>query len=167
MEKLPDGNSDGKLHGDQLLVAEQVAAARPGGVIRMNDVIERIIALDNLEPSVSPPARKPASPTPQRAEPSGLNANLPLFCRRADSSDEDEPERPVWPIRFPHLEFDDGDYEQEEDTEPQPVRCRQSAQRRANSFIDAEFGVEGAASGDEVTDDENDGLDGIIVAEDV
>ena len=27
-EELPDGDADGELHGDQLLVAEQVAAAR-------------------------------------------------------------------------------------------------------------------------------------------
>ena len=48
-EELPDGDADGELHGDQLLVAERVAAARPGGAIRMGDVIERIIAFDNLE----------------------------------------------------------------------------------------------------------------------
>ena len=30
MEKeLPDGDADGELHGDQLLIAERVAAARP------------------------------------------------------------------------------------------------------------------------------------------
>ena len=44
VEKRPDGNSDGEFHGDQLLVSERVAAARPGGAIRINDVIERIIA---------------------------------------------------------------------------------------------------------------------------
>ena len=38
-EKLPDGDADGELHGDQLLVAERVAASRPGGAIRMGDVI--------------------------------------------------------------------------------------------------------------------------------
>ena len=32
-EELPDGDADGELHGDQLLVAERVAAARPGGAI--------------------------------------------------------------------------------------------------------------------------------------
>ena len=37
-EELPDGNADGELYGDQLLVAERVAAARPGNAIRMNDV---------------------------------------------------------------------------------------------------------------------------------
>ena len=47
-EELPDGDADGELHGDQLLVAEQVAAARPGGAIRLGDVIKRIIARDNL-----------------------------------------------------------------------------------------------------------------------
>ena len=76
-EEQPDGVADGELHGDQLLVAERVAAARSGGAIRMGDVIERIIARDNLTRSISPPARMPAPPTPQRAGPSGLNAYLP------------------------------------------------------------------------------------------
>ena len=42
-DELPDGDADGELHGDQLLLAERVAAARSGGAIRMGDVIERII----------------------------------------------------------------------------------------------------------------------------
>ena len=108
-----------------------------------------------------------APPTPQRAGPSGLNAHLPPFRRRGDLSDEDEPERPVWPPRRPHLEFDDGDYEQEENTELQPVRRRKSAGRCANPFIDTEARVDGDASGDEGTDDDNDDLDGFIVADDV
>ena len=116
-EELPYGDADGELHGDQLLMAERVAAARPGGAIRMGDVIERIIARDNLEGQNSPPARMPAPPPPQRAGSSELSAHLPPFRRRVDSSDEEEHERPVWPPRRPHLEFDDGDYEQEEDTE--------------------------------------------------
>ena len=166
-EELPDGDADGELHRDQLLIAERVAAARPGGAIRMGDVIERIIARDNLKRPNSPPARMPAPFTPQRAGPSGLNAHFPPFRRRVDSSDEDEPERPMWPPRRSHLEFDDGDYEQEDDTEQQPVRRRKSARRRANLFIDTEAGVDGEASGDEQTDDENDDLDGVIVADDV
>ena len=117
-KELPDGDADGELHGDQLLVAERIAAARPGGAIRMGDVIERIIARDNLTRTVSPPVRMPAPPTPQRASPSGLNAHLPPFQRRVDSSDEDEPERPVWPPCRPRLEFDVGDYEHEEHIEP-------------------------------------------------
>ena len=91
-------------------MAERVASVRPGGAIRMVDVIERIIARDNLERPVSPPARMPALLTQQRAGPSGLNAHLPPFRRRVDSSDEDEPERPLWPPRRPHVEFDVGDY---------------------------------------------------------
>ena len=166
-EELPDGNAKGELYGDQLLMAERVAAARFCGAIRMGDIIERIIARNNLERPVSPRARMPAPSTPQRAGPSGLNAHLPPFRRLIDSSDKDEPERPVWPPRHPHLEFDDADYEQEEDTEPQPVRRRKSERRRANPFIDAEGGVDGEASGDEGTDDENDDLDGFIVADDV
>ena len=36
MEKnLPDGDADGELHGDQLLVAKRVAAARRGGAIQI------------------------------------------------------------------------------------------------------------------------------------
>ena len=80
----------------------------------------------------------PAALTTQRAGPSGLNAHLPPFRHRVDSSDEDEPERPVWPPRRPHLEFDVGDYEQQEDTKPHPVRRQKNARRRANPFIDAE-----------------------------
>ena len=89
---MPDGDADGELHGDQLLMADRVADARSGGAIRMNEVIERIIARDNLERPVSTLARMPASPTQQRDGPSGLNAHLPPFRRRVDSSDEDEPE---------------------------------------------------------------------------
>ena len=166
-EELYDGDADGKLHGDQLLVAERVAAARSGRAIRMGDVIERIIARDNLERPDSPPARMPAPLTPQPAGPSGLNAHLPPFRRRVDSSNEDEPERQVWPPRRPHMEFDDADYEQEVNVELVPPRRRKRARRRANPFIDAEAGVDGDASGDERSDDENDDLDGFIVADDV
>ena len=166
-EQLPDGDADGELHIDQLLVAERVAAARPGGAIRICDVIDQIIARDNLERPISPPARMPEPPTPQRVGPSGLNAHLPPFRRRIDSSDEDEPVRPVWPPRRPHLELEDGDYEQESDVEPEPPRRRKKAKRRTNPFIDAEAGVDGDASGDEGSEDENDDLDGFIVADDV
>ena len=107
---MPDGDADGELHCDQLLVAERVAAARPGGGFRMGVVIERIIARDNLEGPGSPLAWMPTPPTPQRAGPSRLNAHLPPFRRRLDLSDEDEPKRPVRPPHRPHLEFDDGDY---------------------------------------------------------
>ena len=81
-EELPYGDADGELHGDQLLMAERVAAARPGAAIRISEVIERIIARDNLERPNTPPARMPAPPPPQRAGPSGLNAYLPPFQRR-------------------------------------------------------------------------------------
>ena len=133
----------------------------------MGDVLERIIARDNLERPISPPARMPEPPTPQRAEPSGINAHLPPFRRRINSSDEDEPVRPVWPPRRPHLELEDNDYEQESDTKPDPARRRKKARRRTNPFIDAEAGVDGDASGEEGTEDENDDLDSFIVADDV
>ena len=42
-EELSDCEADGKLNGYQLLMAERVAVARPGGAIRMGDVIEQII----------------------------------------------------------------------------------------------------------------------------
>ena len=148
-------------------MAERVAAARPGGAIRIGKVIERIIARDNLERPNSPPARMPAQPTLQRAGPSKLKSHLPPFRRRVDSSDEEELERPVWPPRRPHLEFDDGDYEQEEDTLPEPARRRKRARRRPNPFIDAEAGVDVDASGDEGSDDENDDLDGFIITDDI
>ena len=144
-----------------------MAAARLGGAIRMNEVIERIIARDNLVKPVSPPARMPAPLTPQRAGPSGMNAHLPLFRRNVDSFDEDEPERQVSPPRRLHLEFDVGDYVQEEDTESQPPRRKEKARRRVKQYIDAETGVDGDASNDEGSDDENDDLDKFIVADDI
>ena len=166
-KELPDGDADSELHGDQLVVAERVAATRPSGAIRMGDVIERIIALDNLEPLVCPPARMLEPPTPQRAGPSRLNAHLPPFSRRVDSSDEEEPVRLAWPPHRPHMEFDDGNYEQYENVKPEPPRPRKKARRRANPFIDAEAGVDWDASGDEGTDEEIDDLDGFIVSDDV
>ena len=167
MEELPDGDADTELHGDQLLVAERVAAARPGGAIRMGDVIERIIARDNLDRPILPPALIPAPPTPQLAGPSGLSAYLPPFRRRVDSSDEQEPKRLVWPPCRPHMEFDDNDYEHDKNVDLKPARRRKRARLRANLFIDAKAGVDKDASGDEGTDDEIDNLDGFIVADDV
>ena len=86
----------------------------------MNDVIERIIARNNLKRPVTPTARMLAPPTQQRAGPSLLNGLLPPFRRLVHSFDEAEPERPVWSPCRPYLEFDDVDYEQEENTEPEP-----------------------------------------------
>ena len=109
----------------------------------------------------------PVPLTPQRAGPSGLNAHVPPFRRRVDLSDEEKPQRPVCLPRCLQLEFDDIDYEQEVDTEPQPVRRQKSVRRHANTFIDTEAGVDGDASSDERTDNENDDLDGFIIANDV
>ena len=144
-----------------------MAAARPGGAIRMGKVIERIIEPDNLERPDLPPARMPAPPTLQRSGTSELNAHFPPFRRRVNSSDEEEPERPLWPPRRSHLEFDHGDYEQEEDTFWEPLRRRKNARRRPNLFIDAEAGVDGDACGDESSDDDNDDLNGFIVADEI
>ena len=89
MEKeLFDGDADGELYGDQLLMAERVAAAQSGDEIRLGDVIKQIIACDNLERPVSLPIRISATPTLQRALPSKLNAHLPPFRPRIDSSDK-------------------------------------------------------------------------------
>ena len=87
-EELPDGDADGVLHGDQLLMAERLAAVRPGGAIRTNEVIEGIIARDNFKPPVSLPTQMPAPPTQQRAGPSRLIAHLPPFRRLVNTSDE-------------------------------------------------------------------------------
>ena len=83
-EELPDDDADGELHGEKLLVAKRVAAARLGGAIQMGEVIEGIIARDNLERPISPPALMPEQPRPQRAGPSELNAHLQPFCRRIE-----------------------------------------------------------------------------------
>ena len=69
--------------------------------------------------------------------------------------------------RRPHLDFDDGDNEKEEDTKPEPPRRRNNARRHVNLFIDAEAGVNGNASNDEGSEDENDDLDGFIEADDI
>ena len=72
----------------------------------------------------------------------------------------------MWPLRRPHLEFDDGDYEQE-DTLPEPPKCRKQERRRVNPLIDAEAGVVCDTSNDEGSDDENDDLGKFIVADDI
>ena len=73
----------------------------------------------------------------------------------------------MWPKRRPRLELEEADYEQDENAEPEPPRRQKKARRRVNPFIDAEAGVEVNASNDEGTDDENDDLDGFLVADDV
>ena len=84
-EVEPDGGVD-ELSNDQLLVAKRKADARPGGAIRIGEVIEKIIVRDNLDRSVLPPARMSAPHTTLRALQSGLNALLPPFHPRVDSS---------------------------------------------------------------------------------
>ena len=168
-EKLPDGDADGELHGNQLLVVERVAAARPGGAIRMCDVIERIIASVNLERLDSSPARMAASPTFEGAGPSGLNAHAPPFRDRIYSFKEKQGalERLVWQptkrIRLHAFDLDEFDG----DAEP-PIHRKGQRRHRPCLFIDTEAAVEGNASGDEAADDdEDDNLGGCIVADDV
>ena len=60
--------------------------------------------------------------TPQRAWPNGLNAHFPPFCRRVISFNKDEQKRSVWPRRRSHMEFDEDDYMQTEETEPELSR---------------------------------------------
>ena len=69
-DQVPEGDENGELAGAQLRRAERAAAARPGAAIRMGDVIERIIARDNLHMPNSPPKRLTTllpQPSPQRA----------------------------------------------------------------------------------------------------
>ena len=54
-EELHDSDAEGEVQGVKLLVVKRVAAARMDGAIRMGDVIERIIAHDNIEQPMSPP----------------------------------------------------------------------------------------------------------------
>ena len=105
--------------------------------------------------------------TQQCAGPSKLNAHLPSDRRRVDSSDEDEPERPVWAPRRLHLKFDNGDYQQKEDTEQKPPIQRIEARRCDNLFIDSEVSVVGDGNNDKESDDKNNKLDGFIVADDM
>ena len=138
-------------------------AARQGAAIRRGDVIERIIARRNLERRV---LQLVWMSPPERAGPSGQNAHTPPFCRRIDSSNVEKPERPVWPPRRLRMEFDEGDYEHEEVAKPEPPSQRKKVKRRVNPLIDAEAGVDGDASCNEGTNDENYNLDGFIVADD-
>ena len=73
----------------------------------------------------------------------------------------------MWPPRRPHLELDDSDYEQESDSELAPPRRRKKARRRSNPFIDAKACVDGDTSSHKGTEDENDDLDGLLVADDL
>ena len=62
------------------------------------------------------------------------------------------------------MEFDDGDYEQE-DAEQEPPRRRKKARRRANPFIEA--GVDKDASSDDGSYNTIDDLDKFVVADNV
>ena len=73
----------------------------------------------------------------------------------------------MWPSRRTHVVFDDGNYAQEMDTEPELPKRREKARRLVNLFIDGEAGVDRDASNDEGSDDEYDDLDGFIVDDDI
>ena len=76
------------------------------------------------------------------------------------SVEDDEPERPLWPLHRPRLESE------EEDAEPpQRPQRRNKTRRRANPYIESEAGVEGDASDDE--SDKNNDLTNFIVPDDV
>ena len=68
------------------------------------------------------------------------------------------------PPRRQRLELEEADYEQE-DTEPEPPKRRNRAIRRVNPFIEDKADVDGDASNDEGTNEENDDLDGFIEAD--
>ena len=104
---------------------------------------------------------------PQSAKLSGVNADLPPFRSRVDSSDQEEQERPAWPRRRQHIKFDDGDYKQDEDVESEPPRRRKRERCSANPLIDADAGADEDARGEKEFDDVNDDLDGFIVADDI
>ena len=54
-----NSSDEDEVQGDDLILAQRAAAARPGTSVRMNDVIERICARQNLERPTSPPPRMP------------------------------------------------------------------------------------------------------------
>ena len=60
-------DDEAEVHGDDLILAERAAVARPPPSIRINTVIERICACDHLELSSSLPLRMPPPPSPQQA----------------------------------------------------------------------------------------------------
>lgn len=81
-EQVPDGDENGELDGAQLRRAERAAAARPGAVVRMGDVIERICARQNIRMPNSPPKRLPVimpQPNPNRA---GMSVWCVFTCDR-------------------------------------------------------------------------------------
>ena len=73
----------------------------------------------------------------------------------------------MWPTRRLHLEFDDSEYKQVADAELEPPRPRKKARHRVNLFIYVEAGVDGDASNDKESDDENDDLERFIVAHNI
>ena len=93
--ELPDGDADNKLNGDQRLLAERVAAALPFGAIRINEVIERIIACDNFEHFILPFVQMLAPPTPYAPGRVSKSLIFPLFCHRVELSNQYKFTRPV------------------------------------------------------------------------
>ena len=60
----PDNSSDvgeAEIQGDDLVIAELAAAARPGTSVRINDVIAQICARQNLPRPTSPPPIMPSA----------------------------------------------------------------------------------------------------------
>ena len=58
-DQVPHGSENGELDGAQLCQTESAAAARPKVATNIKDVIERIVASDNLSMPNSPPKRMP------------------------------------------------------------------------------------------------------------
>ena len=60
----PDDSSDvdeAKIQGEDFVIVERAAAARPGTSVRINDVIEQICARQNLPRPTSPPPIMPSA----------------------------------------------------------------------------------------------------------
>ena len=71
-ENSSDDDED-EVQGDDLILAQRAAAARPGTSVRMNDVLEHIIATHHLERPTSPPPRMPTERAGKIIVDTGIN----------------------------------------------------------------------------------------------
>ena len=72
----------------------------------------------------------------------------------------------MWQPRHQRLKLNKTNNKQDEKAKPEPLRRRKRSRRNVHPFIDSKACVEYDASGDEKTNDENNDLDGFIVAHD-
>jgi len=102
-DNVPDGDTQGELHGEALHQAERAAAARPGLAVRMGDVIERLMA-NATSQSRDPPAEEPESeenftPVAEPDEASEAGSDWQAFPWEQPVSEPDENEENVQPER--------------------------------------------------------------------